>query len=233
MPEEWGGMGLGPRRAGHGAGRVGPRLLRPVGAQLPGARRGQHAHAAALGHRRAEGEVPPPALRGHDLVVLRHDRTRGGRQRPHADPDAGLRGRRRVGHQRPQVVHLQRPPGELRHPHRPHRGRSRPAAGRQHRVHRRHPAGRLERGPPDRDHARLDRPLRDRHRGSAGPQGPDAGRPGPGPPAGPVPPGPGPAGALHALDRPGRDGAGHDGGPVARTGSPTARSWPRSRGSSG
>ncbi len=122
---------------------------------------------------------------------------------------------------------------ELRHPHRPHRGRPRPAAGRQHGVHRRHPAGRLERGPPDRDHARLDRPLRDPHRGPARPQGPDAGRPGPGPPARPVPAGPGPPGALHALDRPGRDGARHDGRPVARTASPTDRSWPRSRASSG
>ena len=45
--------------------------------------------------------------------------------------------------------------------------------------------------------------------------------------------GPGPAGPLHALDRPGRDGARHDGRPRRSTGSPTARCWPRSRASSG
>ena len=61
---------------------------RAVRAQLPGARRGQHAHAAALGHRRAEGEVPPPAVRGHGVLVLRDDRARGRRLRPDADPDA-------------------------------------------------------------------------------------------------------------------------------------------------
>ena len=41
--------GARPRRAGHGAGRGGQDPARAVGAQLPGARRGQHAHAAALG----------------------------------------------------------------------------------------------------------------------------------------------------------------------------------------
>ena len=63
MPKEWGGMGLGPRRAGDGAGRGGEGPARPVGPQLHGARRGQHAHAAALGHRRAEGDVPEAAVR--------------------------------------------------------------------------------------------------------------------------------------------------------------------------
>ena len=40
-----------------------PRLVRPVRAQLPGARRGQHAHPAALGDDGAEGEVPAAAVR--------------------------------------------------------------------------------------------------------------------------------------------------------------------------
>ncbi len=37
-------------------------------------------------HRRAEGEVPQAAVRGHDVVVLRDDRARGRRLRPDADP---------------------------------------------------------------------------------------------------------------------------------------------------
>ena len=53
-----------PRGAGHGAGRGGQDPARAVGPQLPGARRGQHAHAAALGDRRAEGEVPQAAAQG-------------------------------------------------------------------------------------------------------------------------------------------------------------------------
>ena len=48
------------------------------------------------------------------------------------------------------------------------------------------------------------------------PRRPDARRPGPGPPARPVPARPGPPRALHALDRPGRDGARHDGRPLAQ-----------------
>ena len=38
-------------------------------------------------HRRAEGEVPPPALRGPGDELLRHDRARGRRLRPDAHPD--------------------------------------------------------------------------------------------------------------------------------------------------
>ena len=128
----------------------------------------------------------------------------------------GVPGRRRVGDQRAQVVHLQRPPRQLRHPHRPHRGRPGPPAGGQHRVHRRPAVRRVDRGAPDRDDARLDRPLRDPHRGPARARVADARRPRPGSPARAVPARPGPAGALHALDRPGRDGARHDGRPLAQ-----------------
>ena len=77
------------------------------------------------------------------------------------------------------------------------------------------------------------RPLRDRHRGPARPRRQDARRPRPGSPARPVPARPGPPRALHALDRPGRDGARHDGRPLARSASRTARCSPRSRASSG
>ena len=99
-----------------------------------------------------EGNVPLPALRelqraealllrrplrGHGVVVLRDDRARSRWLRPHAHPDPRLPGRRGVDRLRPQVVHLQRPPRLLRHPHRPHRRRRGPPAGRQHRLHRR------------------------------------------------------------------------------------------------
>ena len=110
MPAEWGGMGLGHVAARDGAGRGGEGLLRAVGAELPGARRRQHAHPAALGDRRAEGEVPAPAVRRRGDELLRHDRARGGRLRSDADPDARRARRRRLGDERAQVVHLQRPP---------------------------------------------------------------------------------------------------------------------------
>ena len=172
-----------PRRAGDGAGRGGEGLLRAVGPQLPGARRGQHAHPAALGDRRAEGEVPAPAVRRHGHELLRHDRARGRRLGPDADPDPRRAGRRRVGDQRPQVVHLQRPPRQLRDPDRAHRGQPRAAAGGQHRLPRRPPLRGLEPRPRGRDHARRHRPLRDRHRGPARARGEHARRPRPGAPA--------------------------------------------------
>ena len=77
--------------------------------------------------------------------------------------------RRPLGHQRAQVVHLQRPPRRVRHPHRPHRGQPRPPAGGEHRLHRRHPVRGLEPRARGRDHARRDRPLRDPHREPARP----------------------------------------------------------------
>ena len=146
--------------------------------------------------------------------MLRHDRARGGRLRPHPDPHQRLPGRRGVGAQRAQVVHFQCSPGHVRHPYRTHRGRPRPSPGRQHGLSGGPSARRLDRGATDRDHARLHRPLRDPYRGPTAPRCPDAGRPRPGSPAGPVPARPRPAGALHALDRPGRDGPRHDGRPL-------------------
>ena len=88
-------------------------------------------------------------------------------------------------------------------------------AGGQHRVHRRHPVRRVGPRARDRDDARLHRPLRDRHRGPAGAGREHPGRARQGPQARPVPPRSGPPRALHALDRPGRDGARHDGRPLA------------------
>ena len=101
------------------------------------------------------------------------------------------------------------------------------------RVPGRHP----ERGLGDRarrrDHVRRPQPLRDPHHEPAGAELEDARRPRPGAPARPGAARAGAARPLHALDRPGRDRARHDGGPLARTASPTARCWRRSRASSG
>jgi alkylation response protein AidB-like acyl-CoA dehydrogenase len=86
MPEEWGGMGLGHvELAGAGRGRE-EAYYGPFALNCPGARRGQHAHAAALGDRRAEGEVPAAAVRGHGDELLRDDRARGRRFGSDAHP---------------------------------------------------------------------------------------------------------------------------------------------------
>ncbi|GAA3132825.1 hypothetical protein GCM10020001_064060 [Nonomuraea salmonea] len=74
MPKEWGGMGLGHVelamvQSEAAKTRIGPWVLN---CQAP--RRGQHAHAPALGERRAEGEVPPAAPGRQADVLLRHDR---------------------------------------------------------------------------------------------------------------------------------------------------------------
>ena len=90
-----------------------------------------------------------------------------------------------------------------------------PVARRQHRLPGRPPGRGLERRARGRDDARVDRPLRDRHRGPARPRLADPRWAGQRPPPRAVPAGTGPPGPLHALDRPGRDGARHDGGPVS------------------
>ena len=108
LPPEWDGMGLGADGDGVRLRRGGPHGHRPVRHQRAGARRGQHAHAAALGDARAEGALPAPARRGQGALVLRDDRAGGRRLGPDADPDEGREGRRRLGDQRPQVVHLRR-----------------------------------------------------------------------------------------------------------------------------
>ena len=124
---------------------------------------------------------------------------------------------------------------QLRHPHRPHRGRPR---DRRRRPTRRSSStcpsdGWTERARDRDDARRAPATARSCIEDLRVPDDQHARRPGPGPPARPVPARPGPPRPLHALDRPGRDGARHDGRPLARTGSPTARCSPRSRASSG
>ena len=104
---------------------------------------------------------------------------------------------------------------------------------REHGLPRRPAVRGLERRARGGDHARVDRSLRDRDRGSAHPRRPDPRRPGQRAPARAVPARSGTPGALHALDRPGRDRARHDGRPRAALGTHTVRFWPRSRACSG
>ena len=73
-------------------------------AQLRGPRHRQHGGALALRHRRAEGALAPAAAGRRDPLGVRDDRARRrvvGRHQ-HRDPDRARR--RRVRHQRPQVV---------------------------------------------------------------------------------------------------------------------------------
>jgi acyl-CoA dehydrogenase len=49
MPEEWGGMGLGHVELAMVQAEAAKAYYGPVRVQLHGARRGQHAHPAALG----------------------------------------------------------------------------------------------------------------------------------------------------------------------------------------
>ena len=215
MPAEWGGMGLGHVELAMVQAEAAKTYYGPWVFNCQAPDEGNMHTLLHWGTDEQKEKYLRPLCDGHGVVVLRDDRARGGRVRSDPDPDQGLPGRRGVGAQRAQVVHLQRPPGQLRHPHRPHRGRPGPPAGGQHRVPRRPPRRRLERGPPDRDDARVDRALRDRHRRPAGPRVADARRTRAGSPARPVPARSGPPGPLHALDRPGRDGARHDGRPLA------------------
>ncbi len=106
MPPEWGGMGLGPTAMAAVSAEASKVGIGPfvINAQAPD--EGNQHTLERLGDARAEGAVPAPALRRHRPLVLRHDRARGGRVRSDAHPDLRLPRRRRVGHQRPQVVHL-------------------------------------------------------------------------------------------------------------------------------
>ena len=158
-----------------------------------------------------------PLCEGIDRVVLRDDRARGRRLRPDAHPDARRTRTATSGSSTATsgssptrtaasfaiLIAAPRTSPTSRRPRTP-RSSSTSRRG-------------LERGARDRDDARPHGGhSRDRHRGPARARRPDARRPRPGPPARPVPARPGPARALHALDRAGRDGARHDGRPLAQ-----------------
>ena len=84
--------------------------------RLPGARHRQRRDHRPLRHRRAEGALPAPAARGRDLLLLLDDRA-ARRRRPDAVQDPGGAGRRRVGHQRLEVLLVQRQDRRVPHRH--------------------------------------------------------------------------------------------------------------------
>ncbi len=84
----------------------GPHQLGARGVQLLGARHRQHGDDRALRHRRAEARVAGAAAGGRDPLGLRHDRAQGRVLRRHQHRDQHQARRRRLRHQRPEVVDL-------------------------------------------------------------------------------------------------------------------------------
>ena len=116
LPESEYGAGLTNTRVRAALRDHGPLArLRAGGLQLLGARHRQHGSAGALRHARAEAPVARAAARRRDPVVLRDDRA--GRRLVGRDqhPVEHRPRRRRVRHQRPQVVDLRRRRSALPH----------------------------------------------------------------------------------------------------------------------
>ena len=159
-----------------------------------------------------------PLLERRDPQRVRDDRARGGIQRRPQHPDHDAARRRRLRHQRPQVVDLRCGRPALQDPHRdgPHQPRRRqpsaavddPGARRHARcVDRAVAAGVRLAGPA--------RALRDQLRQRPGARRQSARRGGQRLRDRPGPAGPGPHPPLHARDRRGRAGDGVDGRPGA------------------
>ncbi len=197
------------RRAGHGQGHAGPdqraaRSKPDCAARLRhvGAGHRQHGDPVAGRHPGAAAPLPGAAGRRRGALVHRHDRAGGLRLGPDPDPDPGTPRRRRVGHQRPQVVHHQRRLRRLRDRLRGHRSRRSTARARQH-VPGRHRHARLRVRARSAGDGRSEpgRSLRAALRRLSRAGGKHAGRRRPGFSAGPAAPGPRPDHPLHALDR--------------------------------
>ena len=80
----------------------------------------QPEHPRQIRHAAAAREMAEAADRRADAVRLLDDRTAQPRFRSALADDQGRARRRRVGHQRPQVVHVERLRGRLLHRHVPH-----------------------------------------------------------------------------------------------------------------
>ena len=116
---------LGPELGGQGYGQLklcaaqrDPRPL-AVGAdrlRLPGARHRQRRDHRPLRHARAEGALPAAAARRRDLLLLLDDRAPR-RRRPDDVHDPRRQGRRRVGHQRLEVLLVERQDRVVPHRH--------------------------------------------------------------------------------------------------------------------
>ena len=132
------------RAALRGDGPIAPRA---GGVQLLGARHRQHGGARPLRHGRAAGTVAAAAARRRDPLGLRDDRAGRRLQRRHQHRELDRARRRRLRHQRPQVVHDQR--------HRP--------AVQDHHLH-----GQVRSGQPGPAPAAVDDPRADGHAGCHG-----------------------------------------------------------------
>ncbi len=101
-------------------------VVGPLGRGDGGARHALAAgldHAAPLRERRMARQVPEAARRRRSVPELRHDRTGRCEFRPDATADARRTDRRRMGDQRPQMVHVRRGAGGVHDRHVPHRNR--------------------------------------------------------------------------------------------------------------
>ena len=87
MPAEWGGMGLGHVELAMVQAEAAKAYYGPWVFNCQAPDEGNMHTLLHWAHRRAEGEVPAPAVRRHGDELLRDDRARGRRLRPDADPD--------------------------------------------------------------------------------------------------------------------------------------------------
>ena len=235
LPPELGGQGFGQVKLGLMHEILGTSPFAPAvfGNAAPDSR--QQRDPRARGHAGPEGALPAPAAGGRPAQRVLDDRARDRRLRSHAAADARGARRRRVGHQRPQVVLDQRQRRRLPDRdggHRPRRAaaparldahRRRRHAGREHRP--RHP----DDGAPGRALRPLRRPRRDLLRGRARARRRAARRRGRGLPDRPAPARPGPHPPLHALARRLPAGVRHALRARACRATRSARCWPTSR----
>ena len=110
----------------------GPQRRGAHGLQLRRARHGQRGDPRRARHRGAEGALAPAAARRRDPQLLLDDRAGDLGLRPHAARRARRAGRRRVGRERPQVVHLGLQRRLDRHRHGGDRPRRAAAQAREH-----------------------------------------------------------------------------------------------------
>ncbi len=116
-PKEHGGMGLEPGGAWPRFRSPGPDSPRALRVRLPGPGRRQYRDPPPSRHAGAEGEIPEAPGGGKDPELLLHDRGGHAGIEPGHDGNHGGQGRRRLRHQRPQVVHHGRRRLEVRHRH--------------------------------------------------------------------------------------------------------------------
>ena len=234
MPKECGGMGLGHVAMAAVSRRGREVALRPVRAQRQAPDEGNMHTLLHLATDEQKEKYLRPLCEGRARSCFAMTEPEVAGSDPTLIQTRARARRRRVGDQRPQVVHLGRARREVRDPDRAHRGRRR--RSRRRATPRSSSTCRRRAGRSCATSRRCRAATTTARSASTNlrvPARQHARRPRPGPPARPGAARPGAARALHALDRPDRDGARHDGRPRARSASRTARCSPRSRASSG